>query len=87
MKQGIHPEYRPVAFQDASTGKVYVTRSTATSARTVELDGVTYPLIVADITADSHPLWTGKQRVVDTAGRVQRFEQKYARFGGRGGSR
>jgi large subunit ribosomal protein L31 len=83
MKQGIHPDYRPVAFRDASTGKTYVTRSTARSERTVELDGVTYPLIVADVTADSHPLWTGTQRVVDTAGRVQRFEQKYARFGGR----
>ncbi|GAA1071506.1 MULTISPECIES: type B 50S ribosomal protein L31 [Tsukamurella] len=83
MKQGIHPEYRPVAFQDASTGKVFVTRSTATSARTVEVEGETYPLIVVDVTSDSHPLWTGKQRLVDTAGRVQKFEEKYARFGGR----
>ena len=48
MKQGIHPEYRPVAFQDASTGKLFVTRSTATSERTVDVDGVSYPLIVVD---------------------------------------
>ena len=87
MKQGIHPEYRPIAFQDASTGKVFVTRSTATSERTVDVDGVTYPLIVVDVTSDSHPLWTGKQRVVDTAGRVQKFQEKYARFGGRASGR
>lgn len=87
MKQGIHPDYHEVAFQDSSTGKVFVTRSTATSPRTVELDGVTYPLIVVDVTSDSHPLWTGKQRVVDTAGRVQKFQEKYARFGGRAAGR
>lgn len=83
MKQGIHPEYREVAFRDASTGRLFLTRSTAGTSRTVEVDGRRYPLIVADVTADSHPLWTGKQRLVDTAGRVQRFEEKYARFGGR----
>ncbi|WP_019200703.1 type B 50S ribosomal protein L31 [Tsukamurella sp. 1534] len=87
MKHGIHPEYRPVAFKDASTGKLIITRSTATSERTVEHDGATYPLIVVDVTSDSHPLWTGKQRLVDTAGRVQKFQEKYARFGGRASSR
>ncbi|WP_435595015.1 type B 50S ribosomal protein L31 [Tsukamurella tyrosinosolvens] len=87
MKQGIHPEYGPVAFQDASTGKLFVTRSTATSERTVDVDGVSYPLIVVDVTSDSHPLWTGKQRVMDTAGRVQKFQEKYARFGGRAAGR
>ncbi|ADG79874.1 Large ribosomal subunit protein bL31B OS=Tsukamurella paurometabola (strain ATCC 8368 / DSM/ CCUG 35730 / CIP 100753 / JCM 10117 / KCTC 9821 / NBRC 16120/ NCIMB 702349 / NCTC 13040) OX=521096 GN=rpmE2 PE=3 SV=1 [Tsukamurella paurometabola] len=87
MKQGIHPEYRPVAFRDASTGKLFVTRSTATSDRTIEVDGATYPLIVVDVTSDSHPLWTGNQRIVDTAGRVQKFQEKYARFGGRAAGR
>ncbi|GAA4404379.1 type B 50S ribosomal protein L31 [Tsukamurella soli] len=71
-----------MAIRDASTGTVFVTRSTATSATEIEIDGVTYPLITVDVTSDSHPLWTGRQRVVDTAGRVQRFEEKYRRFGG-----
>ncbi|MDF0532511.1 type B 50S ribosomal protein L31 [Tsukamurella sp. 8F] len=87
MKQGIHPEYRPVAIKDASTGKVFLTRSTADSRQTTEIDGVTYPLITVDVTSDSHPLWTGRQRLVDTAGRVQRFEAKYARFGARAARR
>lgn len=68
MKQGIHPDYHPVVFQDASTGKTFLTRSTATSSRTIEWeDGNSYPLLVVDITADSHPFWTGTQRLVDTA--------------------
>lgn len=80
MKQGIHPDYHPVVFQDQSTGKAFLTRSTATSARTIEWsDGNTYPLITVDITADSHPFWTGNQRVVDTAGRVEKFNRRYGK--------
>ncbi|CAM3901174.1 type B 50S ribosomal protein L31 [Kibdelosporangium persicum] len=78
MKPGIHPDYHPVVFKDGSTGKAFLTRSTATSSRTVEWeDGNTYPLIVVDVTADSHPFWTGKQRLVDSAGRVEKFRQRY----------
>ena len=80
MKQGIHPDYHPVVFRDQATGKAFLTRSTATSTRTVEWeDGNTYPLITVDITSDSHPFWTGAQRVMDTAGRVEKFNRRYGR--------
>ncbi|SFR28915.1 LSU ribosomal protein L31P [Lentzea waywayandensis] len=80
MKPGIHPDYHPVVFQDASTGKTFLTRSTATSGRTIEWeDGNSYPLLVVDITADSHPFWTGTQRLVDTAGRVEKFNRRYGK--------
>ena len=80
MKPGIHPDYHPVVFQDASTGKSFLTRSTATSNRTIEWeDGNSYPLLVVDITADSHPFWTGTQRLVDTAGRVEKFNRRYGK--------
>lgn len=78
MKPGIHPAYRPVVFRDANTGKEFLTRSTATSDTTVEYtDGNTYPLITVDVTSDSHPFWTGTQRLVDTEGRVERFNKRY----------
>lgn len=80
MKAGIHPDYHPVVFEDSSTGNQFLTRSTATSERTVRWsDGHTYPLLVVDVTADSHPFWTGANRVLDTQGRVERFERKYGR--------
>ncbi|GAB2560792.1 type B 50S ribosomal protein L31 [Nocardia heshunensis] len=80
MKQGIHPAYHPVVFQDVSTGKCFLTRSTAVSTRTIEwADGNTYPLLVVDVTSDSHPFWTGNQRVLDTAGRVEKFERRYGK--------
>lgn len=76
MKPGIHPDYHPVVFRHASTGTEFLTRSTARSERTTDwTDGNTYPLIVVDITADSHPFWTGTQRVLDTAGQVEKFHR------------
>lgn len=82
MKPGIHPEYRPVVFEDASTGKQFLTRSTSTSDRTIVwADGNTYPLLVVDVTADSHPFWTGANRLLDTQGRVEKFERKYGKRG------
>ncbi|GED99594.1 50S ribosomal protein L31 type B [Gordonia spumicola] len=78
MKNGIHPDYHPVVFRDAATGTQFLTRSTATSESTVEWsDGRTYPLITVDVTSDSHPFWTGAQRVMDTEGRVERFKRRY----------
>ncbi|MDO5731118.1 type B 50S ribosomal protein L31 [Corynebacterium sphenisci] len=78
MKKDIHPDYHPVVFQDAGTGTKFLTRSTATSSRTVEWeDGNEYPLIVVDVTSESHPFWTGAQRVMDTAGRVEKFQRRY----------
>lgn len=78
MKQGIHPDYRSVVFRDATTGKQFLTRSTASSDVTVEwTDGQSYPLITVDVTNDSHPFWTGNQRLVDSEGRVERFNRRY----------
>ncbi|MGW0038834.1 type B 50S ribosomal protein L31 [Gordonia sp. NPDC003376] len=78
MKPGIHPPYQPVVFRDAATGTQFLTRSTLTSADTVEwADGNTYPLVVVDVTSDSHPFWTGAARLVDTQGRVERFRRRY----------
>ena len=80
MKNDVHADYLPVVFQDAGTGFKFLTRSTVKSDRTVEWeDGNAYPLIVVDVTSESHPFWTGAQRVMDTAGRVEKFEK---RFGG-----
>ncbi|MGV0815737.1 type B 50S ribosomal protein L31 [Mycolicibacterium boenickei] len=81
MKPEIHPDYHPVVFQDASTGTQFLTRSTATSDRTVEWVGAngvqTYPLIVVDVTSDSHPFWTGSARHIDSAGQVEKFRRRY----------
>ncbi|MFI5509866.1 type B 50S ribosomal protein L31 [Mycobacterium sp. NPDC051804] len=78
MKPDIHPDYHPVVFQDATTGDAFLTRSTLTSERTVEWeDGRTYPLVVVDISASSHPFWTGSRRHIDTAGQVEKFRRRY----------
>lgn len=78
MKSDIHPDYHPVVFKDASTGHQFLTRSTVTSDRKVEWeDGNEYPLIVVDVTSESHPFWTGAQRVMDTAGRVEKFQRRF----------
>jgi large subunit ribosomal protein L31 len=78
VKPGIHPDYHPVVFQDQATGDAFLTRSTAHSDRTVEWDdGNTYPLITVDVTAASHPFWTGTHRVLDEAGQVEKFRRRY----------
>ncbi|GAA1715010.1 type B 50S ribosomal protein L31 [Streptomyces yatensis] len=80
MKPGIHPAYRPVVFRDRSADFAFLTRSTATSDKTVEWqDGNSYPVIDVEISSASHTFYTGNQRVVDTAGRVERFERRYGR--------
>ena len=79
MKPGIHPAYRPVVFRDRSAGFAFLTRSTATSDKTIDWeDGSTYPVIDVEISSASHPFYTGNARVVDTAGRVERFNRRYA---------
>lgn len=84
MKPGIHPDYHPVVFQDRSTGEAFLTRSTATSQRTIEwTDGNTYPLVVLDVSSYSHPFWTGTRRVVDSAGQVEKFRRRYGHREGR----
>ena len=78
MKQGIHPEYRPVVFKDSSTGTMFLTRSTAETSETVTYeDGNEYPLFTVEISSASHPFYTGKQQLVDTTGRVERFKKRY----------
>ncbi|GAA5151804.1 type B 50S ribosomal protein L31 [Pseudonocardia eucalypti] len=86
MKKDIHPEYRPVVFQDSLTGDAFLTRSTATSERTITwADGRTYPLLVVDISSYSHPFWTGRGRVLDSEGRVEKFRRRYGDRAGRPG--
>ena len=78
MKKDIHPSnYRPVVFKDMSNDEIFITRSTANSRETIEVDGETYPLVKLEITNTSHPFYTGKQTLVDTAGRVDKFKSRY----------
>jgi len=81
MKKGIHPEnYRPVVFKDMSADHAFLVRSTqATSDTIVWEDGNTYPLVKLEISNKSHPFFTGKQKMLDSAGRVERFNKKYAK--------
>ncbi|MEE8603683.1 type B 50S ribosomal protein L31 [Euzebya tangerina] len=80
MRQGIHPEYRPVVFQDPSAEFSFITRSTIETSETIEwTDGNTYPLKRVEISAASHPYFTGKMKMVDTAGRVDRYNRRYAK--------
>ena len=79
MKADIHPDYHPVVFVDISTGEEYLTRSTLTSEERREVDGLEAYVIRVEISASSHPFFTGEQRIVDTAGQVERFRRRYAR--------
>lgn len=78
MKKGIHPDnYRLVAFKDMSNGQVYLTKSTVNTKETETIDGVEYPLMKIEISSSSHPFYTGKMKLVDTAGRVDKFMNRY----------
>ena len=81
MKKDTHPNYAPIVFRDRSTGALFQTSSTMTSDETVELDGRSYPVVDVDVSSDSHPFWTGRGRVVDSEGRVERFERRFGRVG------
>ena len=81
MKKNIHPDnYRVVAFKDMSNEDVFLTKSTADTSEKLEVDGVEYPLIKMEISRTSHPYYTGKSKLVDTAGRIDKFKTKYAKF-------
>ena len=83
MQSTIHPEYRPVVFRDKVGGLAFLTRSTATSGQTIGWeDGNTYPVIDVETSSASHPFYTGNARILDTAGRVERFQRRYGRTGG-----
>ena len=81
MKKGIHPEnYRLVAFKDMSNNDIFLAKSTAQTSETVSVDGVDYPLVKLEISRTSHPYYTGKSKLVDTAGRIDKFKTKYAKI-------
>jgi large subunit ribosomal protein L31 len=81
MKKGIHPEnYRPVVFKDMSVDYAFLVSSTVKTSETIEWeDGNTYPLVKLEISDKSHPFFTGKQKMLDSAGRVERFKKKYSK--------
>ncbi|MDO4782247.1 MAG: type B 50S ribosomal protein L31 [Capnocytophaga felis] len=81
MKKGIHPEsYRLVAFKDMSNEDIFITKSTIEAKETIVVDGVEYPLVKLEISRTSHPYYTGKSKLIDTAGRIDKFKSKYAKF-------
>jgi large subunit ribosomal protein L31 len=77
VKRDIHPDYRPVVFRDRSGELAFLTRSTIASTQTVEWEGQTYPVVDVEVSSASHPFWTGRGRVMDTEGRVERFRRRY----------
>jgi len=80
MKTDIHPNYKPVVFQDISSDFSMLTQSTMSSKETIKWeDGQEYPLIKVEISSHSHPFFTGKQKIVDTAGRIDKFKRRYAK--------
>ncbi len=82
MKPDLHPNYRPVVYQDTSSDFAFLTRSTIQTDETIEWeDGNTYPLAKLEISSASHPFYTGKQILVDSGGRVERFRRRYAKVG------
>ena len=81
MKTEIHPEYNAIVFRDLASGETFLTRSTLTSSKTIELDGATYPVIDVEISSASQPFYTGKQRIMDSAGRVEKFNKRFKGFG------
>ena len=82
MRKGIHPDtYRLVAIKDMSNEEVFITRSCAASRETLNVDGVDYPLIKVEISNTSHPFYTGKSMFLDTAGRIEKFNKRYAKKG------
>jgi large subunit ribosomal protein L31 len=79
VKTEIHPQLNNVCFLDVATGKRFLTKSTMKSARKEKIDGVEYSVVLRDVTMDSHPAYTGEKRLVDTAGRVEKFTSKFKR--------
>ena len=80
MKADIHPKYNPVVFQDVTSNFSFLTRSTLTSKDTVKWeDGQEYPLVKVEISSASHPFYTGKQKLIDTSGRIDKFKKRYTK--------
>jgi len=80
MKTGIHPEYKEVVFQDISSDFAFLTRSTINSKETIKWeDGNEYPLVKVEVSSASHPFYTGKHKMLDSGGRVDRFKKRYGK--------
>ena len=80
MRPGIHPSYQPIVFRDKSADFAFLTRSTLTSSETIEWeDGNTYPVYDVEVSSASHPFWTGQGKILDTAGRGEKFERRYGK--------
>ncbi len=77
MQKDIHPNYRDVVFLDTSSGEMFLTRSTIETSETIKYEGKEYPVFKVEISAFSHPFFTGKMKYVDSAGRVEKFQKKY----------
>ena len=77
MRDGIHPQYRPVVFRDAGSGQSFVIRSTVKTRETAEVNGDKLPMVSLDVSHLSHPFYTGKTRVTDTGGRIDKFKRRY----------
>lgn len=82
MKEGIHPKYQEVVIKDISSGFQMITRSTKSAKEKVNVDGNEYPVIVVEVSSASHPYYTGKQILVDSAGRIDRFKSRYSELVG-----
>lgn len=83
MKEGIHPAYREVVFQDMASGVKFITRSTVNTRDTITMDGKEYPLFKLDVTSESHPFYTGAQQRILETGRVEKFRQRFGRTTGK----
>ena len=81
MKDSIHPNYREVLFHDVSSDFKFITRSTLNTREKMEFEGKEYPLVKIEVSSESHPFFTGKHTIVDTAGRVEKFRQKFGKVG------
>lgn len=81
MKDGIHPNYRDVLFHDVSSDSKFIIRSTLNTRDKMEHEGKEYPLVKIEVSSESHPFFTGKHKIVDTAGRVEKFRQKFGKVG------
>ncbi|GAB3329133.1 type B 50S ribosomal protein L31 [Larkinella knui] len=79
MKKGIHPEYRDVVFWDLTSDHKFLSRSTIQTKETIEFEGNTYPVVKVEVSSESHPFYTGKNVLLDTAGRVDKFLKRYGK--------
>ena len=79
MRKDLHPEFREVVFKDVSCDWELLTKSTIKAKETIKKDGKEYPLVKVDISSQSHPFYTGKQRLIDTEGRAEKFRKKYGK--------